>query len=107
MQADWSILKPSKNTKFSKNLVDLDIRLLKNYYKSGYYDVKISSNTAELNENRNIDLHIQLMLEKDLNKQISTNGWTFDKEIFNTTIFTEVIENTILKVKTYLKKSIL
>ena len=31
----------SKNTKFSQNLIDLDTRLLTNYYKSnGYYDVK-------------------------------------------------------------------
>ena len=79
----WKFL--SKNTKFSKNLVDLDIRLLKNYYKSlGYYDVKISSNTAELNENRNIDLVYTINAgERFRINKISTNvDKTFDKEIF-------------------------
>ena len=79
----WKFL--SKNTKFSKNLVDLDIRLLKNYYKSlGYYDVKISSNTAELNENRNIDLVYTINAgERFRINKISTNvDETFDKEIF-------------------------
>ena len=37
----WKVI--SSNTKFSQNLVDLDIRLLTNYYKSrGYYNVKIN-----------------------------------------------------------------
>ena len=36
----WKFL--SRNTKFSKNLLNLDLRLLTNYYKSlGYYDVKL------------------------------------------------------------------
>ena len=39
----------SRNTVFSENLINLDLRLLTNYYKSlGYYDVKITSNSAEL-----------------------------------------------------------
>ena len=39
----WKFI--SRNTKFSENLINLDLRLLKNYYKSlGFYDVKISSN---------------------------------------------------------------
>ena len=38
----WKFI--SKNTKFSKNLIDLDKRLLINYYKSiGYYDVEVNS----------------------------------------------------------------
>ena len=41
----------SRNTKFSQNLIDLDVRLLTNYYKSlGFYDVKIISNTAQINK---------------------------------------------------------
>ena len=41
----------SRNTKFSTSLINLDIRLLTNYYKSlGYYDVNVTSNSAELNE---------------------------------------------------------
>ena len=79
----WKVL--SKNTKFSKNLVDLDIRLLKNYYKSlGFYDVKISSNSAQLNKNKSIDLvyTIEAGQRYRINK-ISTNvDTTFDKEIF-------------------------
>ena len=51
----WKFI--SKNTNFSQNLISLDIRLLTNFYKSiGYYDVKITSNTAEINDNENIDL---------------------------------------------------
>ena len=75
----------SKNTKFSKNLVDLDIRLLKNYYRSlGFYDVKISSNSAELNKDKSIDLiyTIEAGQRYRINK-ISTNvDATFNKEIF-------------------------
>ena len=40
----------SKNTNLSENLIELDKRLLNNYYKSlGFYDVQISSNLAEIN----------------------------------------------------------
>ena len=47
----------SSNTKFSQRLVNLDIRLLTNYYKSqGFYDVSISSNSAEINDQGNVDL---------------------------------------------------
>jgi Outer membrane protein/protective antigen OMA87 len=42
----WKVI--SKNSKFSENLLSLDIRLLENYYKSlGYYDVNVSSQSAE------------------------------------------------------------
>ena len=47
----WKII--TKNTNLSENLINLDKRLLTNYYKSlGYYDVKISSNLAQLLNNR-------------------------------------------------------
>ena len=43
----WKFI--SKNTRFSQNLIELDLRLLKNYYKSiGYYDVTIESKSAEI-----------------------------------------------------------
>ena len=75
----------SKNTKFSENLINLDLRLLKSYYRSlGYYDVEINSNSAELNENKNIDLIYSIDAGKRyrINK-ISTNvDKTFDKELF-------------------------
>lgn len=79
----WKFL--SRNTSFSKNLVNLDIRLLTNYYKSlGFYDVKISSNSAELNKNEGIDLiyTIDAGQRYRINK-ISTNVQDIlDKEIF-------------------------
>lgn len=43
----WKFI--SRNTVLSKNLINLDLRLLTNYYKSiGFYDVKISSNLAKI-----------------------------------------------------------
>ncbi len=51
----WKFI--SKNTNFNQKLIDLDLRLLKNFYKSiGYYDVTINSNSAEINDRDNIDL---------------------------------------------------
>ena len=39
----WKVL--TKNTSFSENLINLDLRLIKNFYKSqGFYDVKVISN---------------------------------------------------------------
>ena len=46
----WKFI--SKNTNFSKNLINLDTRLLENYYKSlGFYDVEINSSAVEIDEN--------------------------------------------------------
>ena len=46
----WKFL--SRNTSLSKTNVDLDKRLLINYYKSvGYYDVQVLSSNAEINKN--------------------------------------------------------
>ena len=43
----WKFL--TKNTNFNKNILDLDTRLLRNYYKSsGFYDVKIIQNLLKL-----------------------------------------------------------
>ncbi len=43
----WKIL--TRNTNLSENIIKLDLRLLSNYYKSlGYYDIKISSNFAQI-----------------------------------------------------------
>ena len=51
----WKIL--SSNTNFTKNLLELDTRLLRNYYKSiGFYDVKINSKSAKIRENDEIEL---------------------------------------------------
>ena len=51
----WKII--SNNTNFTQNLINLDLRLLNNYYKSiGYYNVEINSNSAEINNDANVDL---------------------------------------------------
>ena len=79
----WKIL--SKNTNLSENLIQLDKRLLQNYYKSqGYYYIKISSNIAELGEDKNAKLIYSIEEGKRyrINK-ISTNvDQVFDKKLF-------------------------
>ena len=75
----------SRNTKFTENLINLDIRLLNNYYRSlGYYDVKITSNSAQLNEKGNIDLiyTIDAGTRYRINKIITNADPVFDKKIF-------------------------
>ena len=78
----WKIL--TKNTNFNKNILDLDTRLLRNYYKStGFYDVKISSKLAEIANNKakilfSIDEGRRYSISK-----ISTNvDNVFDKKLF-------------------------
>ena len=69
----WKVI--SSNTKFSQNLVDLDIRLLTNYYKSiGYYNVEINSSSGEINKEGNIDLVYSIDAGKRfIISKISTN----------------------------------
>ena len=79
----WKVI--SSNTKFSQNLVDLDIRLLTNYYKSiGYYNVEINSSSGEINKEGNIDLVYSIDAGKRfIISKISTNvDSVFDEEIF-------------------------
>ena len=79
----WKVI--SKNTVLSKNLINFDLRLLTNYYKSiGFYDVKINSNLAEIINSEqaeliySIDEGNRFTIEK-----ISTNvDEVFDKNIF-------------------------
>ena len=75
----------SKNTNFNESLVELDKRLLSNYYKSlGFYDVKITSNFAEINLEGNAELvySIDEGNRFTINK-ISTNvDPVFDKSLF-------------------------
>ena len=79
----WKVI--SNNTNFTQNLINLDLRLLTNYYKSiGYYDVKINSNSAEINNEANVDLlySINAGPRYTINK-ISTNlDPVFDKKLF-------------------------
>ena len=80
----WKVI--SNNSNFNRNQVELDLRLLKNYYKSiGYYDIKIDSNTAEFNQDGNIDLVYSIDAgERYVIEKISTNiDPVFDKKIFN------------------------
>ena len=79
----WKII--TKNTNLSENLINLDTRLLSNYYKSiGFYDVKINSNLAQINKSGNAEVVFSIDEGKryTINK-ISTNvDQVFDKKIF-------------------------
>ena len=80
----WKVI--SRNTKFNENLINMDKRLLENYYRSnGYYDVKIQSNSAQINKK---DGDIELIYSIDAGnryiiKKIITNADpVIDKDIF-------------------------
>jgi len=79
----WKFL--TKNTNLSENIIRLDLRLLKNYYKSlGYYDIKIESNFAQINKSGNAEL-IYTISEGNryIIQKISTNiDSVFDKKLF-------------------------
>ena len=79
----WKFI--SKNTRYSKNLINLDVRLLRNYYKSiGYYDVRVTSNTAEIKGSGNVELTYSIDAGKRYTiKKISTIvDPVFDKNLF-------------------------
>ncbi len=80
----WKFI--SRNTKFSKTLIDLDKRLLTNYYKSlGYYDVQISSQSAELKpESHEVEITYSIDAgNRYIIKKITTDvDPVFDKDIF-------------------------
>ncbi len=79
----WKVL--SKNTNLSNENIQLDKRLLVNYYKSiGYYDVQVLSSNAEIDESNrtsltfNIDAGTRYKIKK-----ISTKiDPVLDKELF-------------------------
>ena len=75
----------SRNTKFSESLVNLDLRLLTNYYKSlGYYDVEINSNTAQINNKGDVDLIYSIDAgQRYTITKITTNAdKIFDQQLF-------------------------
>tara|TARA_E500000178_G_scaffold93585_1_gene92528 strand:- start:2383 stop:4629 length:2247 start_codon:yes stop_codon:yes gene_type:complete len=79
----WKFL--SKNTKFNESLVNLDKRLLTNYYKSlGYYDVSISSTSAQFSDNSNVELKFTINAgQRYIIDKISTKvDNVYDKSIF-------------------------
>ena len=87
----WKFL--SKNTYFNQSNIDLDKRLLLNYYKSlGYYDVQVLSNNAEIkNDFSNLTYTINAGTRYKISK-ISTNiDEVIDKKIF------ESIQDTYVK----------
>ena len=79
----WKVL--SRNTNFTQNLLDLDTRLLRNFYKSsGYYDVKINSKFAKITDTGEAELTFSIEEgERYTINKISTNvDETFNKELF-------------------------
>ena len=79
----WKII--SKNTILNRNNIELDKRLLENYYKStGYYDVQILSSSAKLDD-KNLSIltyNINAGKRYRINK-ISTNvSPALDKKTF-------------------------
>ena len=80
----WKVI--SKNTNFSKNLVNLDQRLLENYYKSiGFYDVKVNSSNVQVDEQKG-DARITYSINEGkrytINKISTKIDPVFDKKIF-------------------------
>ncbi len=79
----WKVL--SKNTKVNEKNIELDKRLLTNYYKSvGYYDVRVLSEIVELQDNfqAEITYNIDAGIRYKINK-ISTNvDPVLDKKVF-------------------------
>ena len=79
----WKFI--SKNTRFSKNLIEFDKRLLTNYYKSlGYYDVAVNSSSVEISDKGQVNIiytinaGVRYIIEK-----VTTNvDPVFDKKIF-------------------------
>ena len=79
----WKFL--SKNTFYSPSNIDLDKRLLLNYYKSlGYYDVQILSNSSETINKQSIKLTYSINAGPRYKiKKISTNvADVIDKRLF-------------------------
>ncbi len=79
----WKVI--TKNTRFSENLINLDKRLLLNYYKSlGYYDVQVSSSSVEILNSGNVEIKYTINAgQRYVISKIETNvDPVFDKELF-------------------------
>ena len=79
----WKFI--SRNIYLNDNRIELDKRLLKNYYLSkGYYDVEILSSNVFLQEGKGIELTFSINAGKRYRiKKIATNiDPVFDKSIF-------------------------
>lgn len=79
----WKVL--SRNTNFTESLLELDTRLLRNFYRSsGFYDIKINSKFAKITDSDEAELSffIDEGTRYTINK-ISTNvDSVFDKDLF-------------------------
>ncbi len=80
----WKII--SRNTILSQNLIQLDKRLLTNYYKSlGFYNAKVTSSIAMIND-ETINAELKYTIEEGnrfIISKISTNvDSVFDNELF-------------------------
>ena len=84
-------------------MVDLDLRLLKNYYKSlGYYDISVNSNSAEILKSGDVNLIYSIEAgTRYVIKKISTNlDPTFDNELLGLNKeYKKFIGSTILPLK--------
>ena len=79
----WKFL--SRNVNFTDTLLELDKRLITNYYKSlGFYDVKVQSNIAEINKAGEVDIRYSIDEgERIIISKITTNlDDVFNKETF-------------------------
>tara|TARA_A100001011_G_scaffold398332_1_gene502369 strand:+ start:521 stop:2749 length:2229 start_codon:yes stop_codon:yes gene_type:complete len=79
----WKVL--SKNTKVNQKNIDLDKRLLTNYYKSiGYYDVKVLSEIVELQDDfqAEITYSINSGTRYRINKITTNVDPVLDKNLF-------------------------
>ena len=75
----------SSNTNFSESQINLDTRLLENYYRSiGYKNVKVISKSANFNDEGNIDLVYSISAGKrfKINKIETNVDDIYDKKIF-------------------------
>ena len=90
----WKVL--SRNTYLNSNNIDLDKRLLTNYYKSiGYYDVKVLSEIAEVKEDfqAEITFNINAGTRFKISKISTKVDSVLDKKLFLplNTIYKKVI----------------
>ncbi len=79
----WKFI--SKNTRFNDEIVKLDIRLLNNYFKSiGYYDVKVTSQSAELSNTGEVELTYSIDAGDRyvINKILINTDSVFDAKLF-------------------------
>ena len=80
----WKVV--SKNSRFNRDLISLDKRLLTNYYKSiGFKDVEVTSSFANLSEKGDIDLtySIEAGTRYRINKLSTNVDSVFDKKLFS------------------------